>query len=278
VEISAGGAGPVLDLTEDGTEVHLIGLSLRDGVGKQGGAVTCTSKSLVVAEDLQVTDSTATEGGAVYVGEDCWLTAKNVAFTENSADFGSHLSVDGTAELRRARFHYANPGGSSIHVRGDLELVDADVVGGGGTGLLVRGGHARVLESRLILSHVGLRAEDAFVEVESSKFQDSNVGLEGVRSTIHVTDSRAPYVSQTFALVDSEAHLTNQSWAWWYSGNPVFIERSRLTCEQCYPYDSGTHPSDGATILARDEGGEELYWWRNQYVDLTCQGRTCVAF
>lgn len=130
--IDAGRSGTVVDITGDGLDVVIEGLTIRGGQGEQGGGISCSGHSELTLFDTAVRDNQAREGGGIY-SDRCEVEAYGLQLKANRAvGDGAGMVVDGGSAWIEGAFvggNHAEASAGGIFVRSNradtrVELVD----------------------------------------------------------------------------------------------------------------------------------------------------------
>ena len=120
--VDAGGAGPLLSVTEDDLEIVVEGLTLRGGHSDGGGGVRLTGFSTLTLRRCTITRCSAPTnqgGGALALRGS--LTLEQCTFTGNLARAGSDLVATGISEVHILGGTYDGDliarEGATLHVR-----------------------------------------------------------------------------------------------------------------------------------------------------------------
>ncbi len=98
-ELSAGGVGVVIEVASGAVDLSVTGMTLSDGSGTDGGAISSAIVGLTfTGEDLVISDSVATAyGGGIYVLDASSVTLRDASFSGCDADRGGGLYLEEAA-------------------------------------------------------------------------------------------------------------------------------------------------------------------------------------
>ena len=193
------GEGAGTPLTVIGGDISVVGLTLADGVGDSGGALSCRGATLSVSESVLTASSAETGGG--LGAANCQLSIADTAVTANVAvGQGGGIFTNGSnGALERVTLegNVGDEGGGAFLFEGTIDVSDSDFVAnealtvaedswgpGGGGGGLWSGARGTVEGSRFVGNHSGYHAGGAYFyrgdpEVRDNTFDANTCGEDG---------------------------------------------------------------------------------------------------
>jgi hypothetical protein len=193
------GEGAGTPLSVSGGDIGVVGLTLADGVGDLGGALSCQAATLSVSESV-LSGSSAETGGGLGAAN-CELAISDTAVSGNVAvGQGGGIFTNrsnGTLERVTVEGNVADEGGGAFLFEGTIDVTDADFLAnealtvaedawgpGGGGGGLWSGAHGTVEGSRFVGNHSGYHAGGAYFyrgdpEVRGNTFDANTCGEDG---------------------------------------------------------------------------------------------------